>query len=92
MYIILIYDISCEYNGEKRLARCYKICKQYLHHIQYSVFEGDISESRLEELKVKLNNIIKSDIDSVIIFNARNEKWLKKTVLGFNKNDVDNFI
>ena len=35
-------------------GRIFKICKQYLHHIQYSVFEGNISYSKLEELEVEI--------------------------------------
>ena len=33
MYVILIYDISGENNGEKRLGRVFKMCKKYLTHI-----------------------------------------------------------
>ena len=40
MYVILVYDISTEGNGQKRWNRVFKLCKQNLIHIQKSVFEG----------------------------------------------------
>ena len=54
MYIILVYDI-----GEKRVGKMLKLCRQYLNWIQNSVFEGDITEVRLKELKYKAKQIIK---------------------------------
>ncbi|EHL19476.1 hypothetical protein HMPREF9628_00197 [Peptoanaerobacter stomatis] len=51
MYIILVYDISLENGGAKIWRDTYKICKKYLSHVQNSVFEGEISESQLFELK-----------------------------------------
>ena len=51
MYIILVYDISLEGNGQKRWNRVFKICKQYLTHIQNSVFEGEISKADLFKLE-----------------------------------------
>lgn len=44
MYCVLVYDISQDKDGRKVLPKVFKICKKYLHHIQNSVFEGDLSE------------------------------------------------
>ena len=82
MYIILVYDISIEGNGQKRLNRVFKICKQYLTHIQNSVFEGEISKADLFKLEKLIENEIDKTIDSVIIFKSRNERWLEKDILG----------
>ena len=64
-----------------------KLCRSYLHHIQNSVFEGEITEARLEELKIKgkENNERRGDKDSLIIFKSRNEKWLEKEIVGTEK-------
>ena len=43
MYIVLVYDVSKDENGQKRWSHIFKICKKYLTHIQNSVFEGEIS-------------------------------------------------
>ena len=61
MYIILVYDISNENNGQRRWNRVFKICKQYLNHIQNSVFEGEILESDLFKLKKKIQKEITDD-------------------------------
>lgn len=82
MYVILVYDISKEDNGHKRWNKIFKICKKYLTHIQNSVFEGDINESSLFELKTQLKNHLDKTQDSLIIFKSRNERWLDKDVLG----------
>ena len=58
MYAILVYDI-----GEKRVGKMLKLCRQYLNWIQNSVFEGDITEVKLEELKVKAKKIMDSEVD-----------------------------
>ncbi len=87
MYIILVYDISNENNGQRRWNRVFKICKQYLNHIQNSVFEGEILESDLFKLKKKIRKEIDEKIDSVIIFKSRNERWLEKDILGTEIDD-----
>ena len=37
MYIVLVYDVSKDENGQKRWSHIFKICKKYLTHIQNSV-------------------------------------------------------
>lgn len=87
MYIILVYDISIKDKGQKRWRRTFKICKQYLNHIQNSVFEGEILESDLFILEEKIKEEINDVYDSVIIFKSRNEKWLDKKILGIKQDD-----
>ena len=87
MYIILVYDI-----GEKRVGKMLKLCRKYLNWIQNSVFEGEITEVKLEELKIKASLIIKEETDSIIIFKSRQEIWLDKELLGHERNTLDNFL
>ncbi|HKJ31652.1 MAG TPA: CRISPR-associated endonuclease Cas2 [Balneolales bacterium] len=86
MYVILVYDIN-----QKRVGKMLKLCRQYLNWIQNSVFEGEISEVKLKELKYRANQIMK-DKDGVIIFKNRDEKWLEKEVIGEEKNPLDSII
>ena len=46
MYIVLVYDI-----GEKRVVKMLKLCRRYVNWIQNSVFEGEISQVQLDQLK-----------------------------------------
>ena len=68
-----------------------KLCRTYLHWIQNSVFEGEISGAKLRELKSRASFIMKEG-DSLILFKSREERWLEKEVLGQEKNELNNLI
>jgi len=87
MYIILVYDIE-----EKRVSKMLKLCRRYLHWIQNSVFEGELSPVQLKELIFEAELIMDTRKDSLIIFKTRQEKWLEKQVIGKEKNEIDNVL
>jgi CRISPR-associated protein Cas2 len=87
MYIILVYDV-----GEKRVGKMLKLCRRYLNWIQNSVFEGEITEVRLMELKSKALKIMDDEVDSLIIFKTRQEKWLEKEIVGVERQNLSNFL
>ncbi len=87
MYIILVYDV-----GEKRVSKMLKLCRKYLHWIQNSVFEGEITEVKLEDLKYRAKQIMDEEIDSLIIFKSRDEKWLDKEIVGHERSILSNII
>ena len=91
MYVVLVYDVSQEENGARRWSRIFKICKKYLTLIQNSVFEGELSKAQLAQLQKELNEYINKELDSVIIFKSRQEKWLDKEFWGRN-DDLTSFI
>ena len=93
MYVIAMYDINTETKaGRKRLRHIFKLMKKYLVRIQNSVFEGELTKAKFEEMKLKVNDIIDSAIDSVIFFKSRDIKWMDKDICGFEKDDTDNFL
>jgi len=92
MYVVLVYDISQEDNGTKVLNQVFKICKKYLHHIQNSVFEGEMSESQVLSLKTELGARIRKEFDSVIIFKSRDQRWMEKSIWGKRTDDTSNII
>jgi CRISPR-associated protein Cas2 len=87
MYIIAVYDV-----GKKRVAKMLKLCRQYLNWIQNSVFEGEITEVKLEELKIRAKEIMEEADDSFIFFKTRQEKWLEKEIVGKERQNLDNFL
>lgn len=91
MYVVLVYDVSQEENGARRWSRIFKICKKYLTHIQNSVFDGELSKAQIAQLQKELNEYIDKELDSVIIFKSRQEKWLDKEFWG-RKDDLTSFI
>ncbi len=88
MYIILVYDV-----GQKRVGKMLKLCRKYLNWIQNSVFEGEITEVKLKELKKYSEDLMnEQEGDSLIIFKSRDEKWLDKEVIGEDKNPINSFL
>ena len=88
-----MYDINTETKaGRRRLRQIFKLMKKYLIRIQNSVFEGELTKAKFEEMKLKINDLIDSTIDSVIFFKSRDIKWMDKDIIGIEKDDTDNFL
>lgn len=77
MHIILVYDINA-----KKVNKALKICRQYLVHVQKSVFEGNITQANLDKLKNQLANLIDKQKDSVIIYRLDSPKYIGKEQIG----------
>ena len=89
MHIILIYDIK----DSNRLNKVRNICKKYLHWIQNSVFQGDITESNLAKLEMEIIKVISKDEgDSVIRFKFFGESTFEKRIIGVERNRPENEI
>lgn len=69
-----------------------KKCRAYLHWVQNSVFEGEITKSNLYKLKQDLYRLIDHNEDSIIIYTFRTLTYSKREVLGQEKGVLDNFI
>ena len=87
MYVLIVYDI-----GVKRVTKVHKLLKRYLHWVQNSVFEGELTNAQIEDIKNRLRAIMDKQLDSVLLYIARDEKWLKRESLGHEKNTTDNII
>ena len=87
MYVILVYDV-----GEKRVGKMLKLCRRYLHWIQNSVFEGEITEVQLRELQYKARELMVLREDSLIVFSSPGGRWLEKQIIGREKNNLDTFL
>ena len=92
MYVILVYDIELDEEGNRILRNVFKICKKYLHHVQKSVFEGELTEVELRQLEYELGEYIRKDKDSVIVFWSRTEKWLHKEFWGIEEDRTSAII
>ncbi len=87
MYVIVMYDV-----GEKRVGKMLKLCRQYLSWIQNSVFEGELSEAKLRELKMRTKGIIDDTEDSVIVFTNKMGYNMDKQILGKERMSTGNFL
>ena len=87
MYVILVYDMK-----QQRVGRMLKLCRRYLHWIQNSVFEGEISEVKLAELVVKARGVLNEEEDSLILFKSRTQQWLEKQVIGQERSSLGSIL
>ncbi|MGI8543190.1 MAG: CRISPR-associated endonuclease Cas2 [Aridibacter sp.] len=87
MYVLIVYDVSVG-----RVAKVHKYLKGFLHWRQNSVFEGELTKSQIETVRNGLANIIEKETDNILLYIARDEKWLKRESLGKEKNTTDNFV
>lgn len=87
MYVILVYDF-----GEKRVGKMLKLCRKYLHWIQNSVFEGEISEVKLKELLQKANVFMDKTEDSIIMFKHSSQIMMEKEIIGKELCSLDVFL
>ena len=80
-YAFVFYDVN-----EKRVQKVFKICKKYLSHSQFSVFRGEITPSKLIELKTELNRVIDKNEDFICIIKVMNDDVFGEETLG--KKDI----
>ncbi len=87
MFAIIVYDINVS-----RVDKVKALLRQYLNWVQNSVFEGEITESGLKELKYRLSKIINPGEDSVIIYKLRSQKLVKKEEIGVVKGETGQIV
>jgi CRISPR-associated protein Cas2 len=66
MLVLVTYDVSFgDAGGPRRLRRVSKTCRDYGQRVQYSVFEIEVDPAQWTALKKRLEDIIKTDVDSL---------------------------
>jgi len=93
-YIFLFYDIADEFSdvGKYRVAKVFKICKQYLKHHQNSVFRGNITPSNQVALQNKLQKVIDKDLDFITMVKVQNSGSFLEVTLGTDKKEVESIF
>ena len=76
-YAFLFYDVK-----EKRVQKVFKVCKKYLSHFQYSVFRGDVTPSKLIQLKNDLKKVINPSEDFICIIKLLNNNVFGEEIIG----------
>ena len=87
MYVLIVYDVE-----EKRVAKAHKFLKRHLHWVQNSVFEGEVTDAQLEKIKIGLQAILDKASDSVLLYSARDQRWLNKEIMGQERGKTDNLL
>lgn len=76
-YAFVFYDV-----GEKRVQKVFKVCKKYLSHFQYSVFRGEMTPSKLIQLRKDLKAVLNEEEDFVCIIKLMNDNVFGEEILG----------
>ncbi|MEM0506198.1 MAG: CRISPR-associated endonuclease Cas2 [Thermosphaera sp.] len=87
MYVIMVYDV-----GVDRVSKVLQIARKYLHWVQNSVLEGEITDANLLRLQAELLRVIDKEKDSITLYMLRTTKYLQKTTLGAIKGLPDTFL
>lgn len=86
VYVIVVYDMDAD-----RTHRMLKLLRRYLTHVQFSVFEGEITEGTLEELKGKIESRL-NEGESTIIYELGTESVLDRVVYGEDPTEDERFL
>jgi len=90
---LVCYDIT----EDKRLRKVFKTCRNFGDHLQFSVFECDLSPAERIELETALSDIIKHDEDQVIFVSlgpaeGRGERVITSLGLPYVKLDAPCYV
>lgn len=90
---IVTYDI-CE---PKRLRKVFKVCKGYGMHLQYSVFECDLTDTELAQMKADLSDIMNMREDQVLFIDlgpvySRSERVITALGEAYHRVDAPCFV
>jgi len=87
MFVILIYDVEAH-----RTTKLLKLCRRYLNWVQNSCFEGNLSETQLKQLCSEAKKLMDLQKDSLLIYTLPYGTAMKKQVIGYERNPIDNFL
>lgn len=76
MYVIIVYDVKAERTHIPR-----QFLRKYLTHVQNSVFEGEVTQGNLAEIKEFIRDKIRED-ESVFVYELWGEKYVDRTIIG----------
>lgn len=87
MYILVTYDVNTETReGQRRLSKVARLCKDYGQRVQNPVFECVLTEVQLAELRNKLECAMDRTNDSIRIYYLnRNEN---RRIITLGRNDA----
>jgi CRISPR-associated protein Cas2 len=81
---VLVYDTAVERNPQ-----VLRTCRQYLHWVQRSVFEGELSAAQYRHLMAALREQLNLDYDSIRIYRTRSPQLVETEWLGVPMGNQD---
>lgn len=86
MYVVMVYDV-----GVERVAKVLQVGRRYLHWVQNSVLEGELSPSQLARLKAELARVVEPT-DAVRFYILRDRQALRVETMGVAEPGTDPYL
>ena len=77
VFVIVVYDTLAERN-----PAILKTCRRYLHWVQRSVFQGELSTAQHRALTTAIKERIDPTYDSVLIYRLQTPHFLQTETIG----------
>lgn len=85
-YVVIVYDVQAD-----RTTKYLKFLRSHLIHVQNSVFEGELSEGRIEEIKFTIEEMLE-DGESVVMYRVSSSSYVDRTVYGTDPAEDHQFL
>jgi CRISPR-associated protein Cas2 len=91
------YIVTYDIRDPKRLRRVFKTCRDFGRHLQFSVFECDLTRLEKVDFESQLKSAIKHDEDQVIFIDLgltalRGERVITALGQSYEKIDLPCFV
>ncbi len=87
MFIILVYDTAAERN-----PRVIKTCRRYLHWVQRSVFQGELSVAQHRSLMAELISCLDVKYDSIRAYRVAAPQLIDLETVGLQGGHTDSIV
>ncbi|WP_405107956.1 CRISPR-associated endonuclease Cas2 [Micromonospora sp. NBC_01405] len=87
MFVVLVYDTAVERN-----PAALRTCRQYLHWVQRSVFEGELSAAQHRNLMTALRQQLDLSYDSVRMYRIGSPHLVQVEALGTELSHPDSIL
>ncbi len=88
VYVIVVYDVQADRTGRLR-----KPLRQYLTHVQNSVFEGRITAGQADDLESLLRDRVSgADDESAIMYRLGSESVVNRLAVGTDPAADEQFL
>lgn len=87
MFVVLVYDTAVERN-----PKVLHVCRQYLHWVQRSVFQGELSSAQHRSLTTALRRHLDLSYDSIRIYRVGSPNLVEVETLGAELGHPDSVL
>jgi CRISPR-associated protein Cas2 len=87
MFVILVYDTLAERNPQ-----VLRTCRRYLHWVQRSVFQGELSTAQYRLLTTALRAKIDPSYDSIRVYTTRSPHDIETHTIGTDLGNTDPIV